>query len=175
MKDKPLILTDAQIDGVDPAYVAWRVLRTHTEGLKGETLTEHIRNLSGHWRAVYTVLRLEGEVNNGGHHQFFWNSDGALNKETLEDLRQISAYPFILIFEEALDEYQRHDYAGDKGNSGNTWEAFTEAYKEKRMAILDTAFYKTPKTIAMYLADYIRSNRHRYLGTGEEAPTKGAG
>ena len=173
MKDKPLILTDAQVDGVDPAYAAWRVLRAHTEGLKEEKFTEHIRHLSRHWRAVYTVLRLEGEVNNGGHHQFFWNSEGALNKETLEDLRLISANPFILLFEEALDEYQRHDYAGDKRDSGNTWEAFTEAYKEKRLATLDTAFCKTPKTIAMYLADYIRSNRNMYLGSAEEAPSKG--
>jgi Domain of unknown function (DUF4375) len=101
-------------------------------------------------------------VYNGGHHQFFWNSDGALNQETLEDLRLISASPFVLLFEEALDVYQRHDYAGDKQNSGNTWAAFTEAYKEERMGTLDSAFSNVPKSPVTYLAEYIRSNRGKY-------------
>ncbi len=162
MNQKPLVLTDAQIDGKDPAYTAWQTLFSSTN-LKGKECTEYIRHLPQHWRAVYTTFWLECEVNNGGHHQFFWNSDGVLNKETLEDLQLISAKPFILLFEEALDIYAKHDYAGDKQDSGNTWEAFTEAYSEKRMKILDDAFYSSPKSIAQHLADYIRNNRGMYL------------
>jgi hypothetical protein len=163
MNRKPLVLTVEQIDGDKVAYAASKVLFAHIEGLKGDERTEYIRNLPQHWRAIFTVIILEGEVNNGGHHQFFWNSNGALNKETLEDLKLISAHPFILLFEEAVDQYQRHDYHEEKTQSGNSWEAFTEAYKEERMAVLDGAFYKAPKTIAMHLFDYIRNNRHIYI------------
>ena len=160
MNRKPLVLTEEQIGGENPAYAAWQVMLVHTEGLKGDERAEYIRHLPQHWRAVYTAFRLQNEVNNGGYHQFFWNSAGALNKETLEDLRLISAHPFVLLFEEALDEYQRHDYRGEKTESGNSWEAFTKPYKERRMAILDEAFCKVPKTIAMHLSDYIRINRN---------------
>jgi len=170
MNYQRLVLTEAQIDSNGPADAAWQVLHAHTAGLEGDEFTETIRQLPQHWRAVYTMFLLEGEVNNGGHHQFFWNSEGALNKETLEDLRLISAKPFVLLFEEALDEYQRHDYGGDKRDSGNTWEAFTQAYKEKRMETLDTAFCQAPKTLVMYLTDYIRSNRNLYLGSVQDAP-----
>jgi hypothetical protein len=33
-------------------------------------------------------------------------------------------------------------------------QTFLAAYKEKRMEILDTAFYKAPKTISMYLEHF---------------------
>ncbi len=134
----------------------------HIEDLKGDGRTEYILRLPQHWRAVYTGFRLQNEVNNGGYHQFFWNSGETLSKETLEDLRLIAAQPFVLLFEEAFDQYLRHDYRGEKIDSGNSWEAFTEAYKEKRMANLDEAFCKVPKTIAMHLSDYILNNRHLF-------------
>jgi hypothetical protein len=168
MEHKPLVLREDLINGKDPAYAAFEVLLAHTEGLEWSERLEHIRHLPQHWRAIYTTLALEGEVNNGGHHQFFWNSDGVLNKETLEDLRLISAKPFILLFEEALDEYQRRDYVAEKQDSGNSKEAFLEGYKEDRMQTLDAAFYKVPRTIAMCLADYIRSNRTMYLENAEK-------
>jgi hypothetical protein len=164
MNRKPLVLTEDQINHANLAAIAWQVLMDHSTCHSVDAFHEYVRQLPQHWRAVYTTFHLEGEVNNGGHHQFFWNSDGTLNKETLEDLRLISANPFVLLFEEALDEYQRHDYEGDKRDSGNTWEAFTEAYQEKRMAILDTAFCEAPKSISNHLTDYIRKNRNLYLG-----------
>jgi hypothetical protein len=162
MKRKPLALTDGQINGKNPAYEAWQVILAHFEGLKSADRTEHIRCLPRHWRLIYTGFRLHNEVNNGGYHQFFWNSAGALNRETLEDLCLISAVPFILLFEEAMDEYQRHDYHAERTESGNSWGAFTKPFKERRMADLDEAFCKAPKTIAMYLCDYIRNNRNVY-------------
>jgi hypothetical protein len=162
MMRKPLVLTKEQIDGEDPANEAWQVTLDHIEGLEGKERTEYIRCLPQLWRAVYTGFRLQNEVNNGGYHQFFWNSAGVLDRETLEDLQLISAGPFVLLFEEAMDESQRHDYRGEKMESGNSWEAFTEPYKERRMADLDEAFCKIPKTIAMHLSDYILKNRSMY-------------
>ena len=61
-----------------------------------------------------------------------------------------------------MDEYQRHDYREEKAGSGNSWEAFAKPHKERRMADLDEAFCKVPKTIAMHLCDYIRNNRGAY-------------
>jgi hypothetical protein len=74
MKPKRLALTEPQISGEDPAAKAWEVLFADSQKLKGKQLIEHIRQLPQHWRAVYTTIKLDCEVNNGGHHQFFWNS-----------------------------------------------------------------------------------------------------
>jgi len=162
MQQNSLVLTEDKINCDNPAYAAWQTLLAHVMQLKAEKRTEYIRYLPQHWRAVYTGFRLQNEINNGGDHQFFWNSAGALNRETLEDLRLISAGPFVLLFEEAIDEYERHDYRGEKTESGNSWEAFTKAHKERRLADLDEVFCKVQKTIAMHLCDFIRNNRSVY-------------
>ena len=159
----PLLLTEAQIDGNDLVTAASEVLYARFEGLEPIEATEHTRQLPQHWRAVYTTLELECQVENGGHHQFFWNTDGELNRETLDDLRMISAKPFDFLFEEALEVYATHDYAGENTSSGNSWEAFTEAYREKRMETLDNAFYNAPTPVRAYLNDFILKNRSLYL------------
>jgi hypothetical protein len=167
MSSNPLVLTQDQIDGDNPSYAAWDVLFAGVEDMPRDEFTEYVRGLPQHWRAVYTTAYLQGQVENGGHHQFFWNSDGVLNQETLADLKLISAQPFVLLFDEALDVYAKHDYEGDKRDSGNTWEAFTEAYDEKRMDELDDAFYKVPKSVSDYMDDYIRTNRKKYMESAE--------
>ena len=167
MNSNLLVLPQDQIAGDNPSYAAWDVLFANVDGLPRDEFIEYVRGMPQHWRAVYTTTYLQGQVENGGHHQFFWNSDGALNQETLADLNLISAQPFVLLFEEALDVYARHDYKGDKRDSGNTWEGFTEAYQEKRMDELDDAFYKVPKSVSDYMNDYIRTNRLNFMESAE--------
>ena len=129
---------------------------------KGGDYDAKAKALPPQWRAVYTTCRLDDEVNNGGHHQFFWNSDGALNKETLEDLTYIGAEPFVPIFRDALAVYDGKDYPAEKQSAGNNWEAFTQGYRDKRLEDCDNRFYKINKSIYDYVADYIRSNPDLY-------------
>jgi len=105
---------------------------------------------------------LECEVRNGGHHQFFWNSGGALIVETLEDLQLIRAAPFAEIFVKAQRIYEAHDYEGEKLQSANSWEAFTAGYREERMEELDSAFDCQPKSIKEYIGEFIRSHPDVY-------------
>ena len=109
--------------------------------------------------------QLEGEVNNGGHHQFFWNSDGALNAETLEDLRYIKADAFADIFAGALDVYGKYDYQKEKQEAGRDWEAFSEAYREGRLEEYDDRFYEESEkqSLSNLLARHILDNRELYL------------
>jgi hypothetical protein len=117
-----------------------------------------VRRLPQPWRAVYTTFWLQCEVNNGGFHQFFWNSDGALNSETQDDLRFIGASPFVELYLDARKIYEAHDYAYEKSSSGNSWEGFTAAYSEKRMQELDSAFYRQAKPIEVFLGEFIKSH-----------------
>lgn len=153
-------LDSTAIDSGSPSDIADRTWDAVLEALKPaeKDYNAAIRKLPKPWRAVYTTFWLECEVNNGGHHQFFWNSDGALIAETQADLELIGAIPFLALFTEARKIYGAHNYAEEKTSSSNTWEGFTAAYREKRMDELDTAFYKEPKNIGTYLGEFIRSH-----------------
>ena len=162
MNTKTLVLTEKQLIGQNAEEAGWQVVLAYLGELEGEERAECARRLPPHWRAVYTCILLEYEVLNGGHHQYFWNTTGALNKETLEDLRFIGAGPFVSLFGEAVLEFHHHNYLQDKAEAGPSWEVFVKPNKEKRMDELDRAFCKEPKTIAMYLSDFIRSHRELY-------------
>lgn len=176
MDTNPLKLTREQIDGDNPVQAAYEVVRAHiTRHKTDDEIWACLRQLPQHWRAVYTTIWMECEVLNGGHHQFFWNSDGVINREVLEDLKLISAQPFVLLFEEALDVYEKHDYEGEKREAGLSWEAFTEAYREKRMTTLDEAFFKAPMPVSSYLEQYLRANAHSYSEIAEPCAAPNGG
>jgi len=70
--------------------------------------------LPPHWRVVYTACTLEGEVNNGGHHQYFWNSNGAFAAVLVEDLKRVGATPYVDLAARAVGIHGQHDAAGEK-------------------------------------------------------------
>ena len=121
-----------------------------------------MKRLNQPWRAVYTSLDLMAEVENGGFHQFFWNSEGKVNAETEEGLQFLGATPYHGLFTEARKIFEAHDYVGEKADTGNTWEGFTAAYKEKRMGELDTSFYKQPKRLDDFIGDFIKAHPELY-------------
>ena len=53
-------------------------------------------------RAGYTLDRLNGEVSNGGFYQWFTNSSGQINHETVDDLRLIGASEHVRVVGEAI-------------------------------------------------------------------------
>ena len=156
-------LTQTQVESDNLAPEAWQTLLDYLKKRGGDSATI-VRFLPQHWRAVYTTFWLDCEVNNGGHHQFFWNSDGALNGETLQDLAYIGAEPYVVIFRDALNIYASHNYQEEKRSSGNTWQAFTQGYREKRLEDCDKRFYQEKKTLPAYLAEHIRRNVKIYCG-----------
>jgi hypothetical protein len=163
---QPQVDRDALRKG-DPEEVAsnaYDALLKGLEGLPGDDVDEKLLLIPRPGRAVYTTLMLQFEVENGGHHQFFWNSEGRWNDETRADLELIDAWPFVRIFAEAVSIYESHDYAEEKSSSRNTWDAFTAGYREKRMEALDTQFYNEPKSISAFLGEFIRRNIEAFAG-----------
>jgi len=144
----------------DIAYAAWKKVLSSLKG--AEDYAGAVCQLPLHWRAVYTTIHLEAEVQNGGHHQYFWNGEGELNDELSHDLRFIQALPFADLFAEALKVYKENDYASDKLECENSWEGFTAAYSEGRMGNLDNAFYEQPKSLAWFLGEFIRKNANLF-------------
>ena len=130
--------------------------------VKGQNYNSYLESLPKSWRIVYTSISFDGEVNNGGFHQFFWNSEGKWNKETEEDLEKIGAEPFLKLFREARKIYDAHDYPTEKAKSGGSWETFTVGYKEKRMGELDSLYFKEKKSLPSFVGEYLKRNRLLY-------------
>lgn len=118
--------------------------------------------LPQHWRAVYTTSLLEGEVNNGGFHQFFWNSEGKFNEAVLADLDYIGATAYHDLFRRAVAIYAGHNYDEEKKRAGTSWEGFTEAYKQKRFEELDEEFYKVKLDMDVLIGNFIKQHPELY-------------
>jgi len=123
-----------------------------------------VLSLPQHWRAIYTVWLLDGEVKNGGLHRFFWNTDGKFNDATLADLKFIGAVAHEQLFAKALAEYGKYDYAKEKKKAGKNLEGFTAGYKEKRYEGMDDQFYKIKPEIDVVLGEFIKQRPELYTG-----------
>jgi hypothetical protein len=161
----PIKLTVDQIaepDSENLADNAWNVSLCLVDEKSDEA--EELRKLTPAWRAVKVTYHLFVEVQNGGLHQFFWNTEGTLNDFVREGLQLFGASPYLKIFVDACAIFDAHDYEAEKRDSGNTWEGFTSAYREKRLEELDTAFYNqyNVKSLPEFIADYIRANPNEF-------------
>jgi len=121
------------------------------------------RRLARPWRAFYTCRTLDGEVVNGGFHQFFWNSEGELNTALEEDLLHVGANGHLPVFQQARRLFDECRIADIKRAGENTWEEFTAGYKTIPWGALDERYWAlTPKLPAM-LSAFVRSNEGLYL------------
>ncbi|ASK70131.1 hypothetical protein CF168_15415 [Shewanella bicestrii] len=108
-------------------------------------------NLSEKEQAIYTIWWLEAEVNNGGFHQYFWNSSGEHAVFALKSLNNIGATKTASLLQRAIDvafngklpesrlERQNHlkiDEDSKMGKLGNLDSEFYE-YSENFYEMLD--------------------------------------
>ncbi len=150
-------------DSPDATEVAAGAFSVVVEGCpEGKDFDAYIASLPRPWRVIYTTFWLDCEVNNGGFHQFFWNTEGRWNRETEKDLETIRAEPFLELFREAKKIFEAHDYVEEKVSSGNSLEGFSVAYKEKRMGELESVYFKQKKKLPEFVGEYLKQNRALY-------------
>jgi hypothetical protein len=116
---------------------------------------EDLSGLTAGERAVYTVLLLEAEVNNGGHFQFFFNT-GQLTDEALAGLRLIRAREYEQLLKRALAQFRGCDVPDDLDEI----QAEIDAMSAKQEAVVETVderFFELElrKTLGQYAAEYI--------------------
>lgn len=66
---------------------------------------EEIEKLNSSQRLLIIVENLEGEVNNGGFDQFYFNSSGNHANETVDALKKIGAFNTAKLVKMANDEF----------------------------------------------------------------------
>lgn len=122
-----------------------------------------VRSLSKGLQYVYATWLLEGEVNNGGFNQYFYNSAGDFKKEALEGLEHIGATENAKLLSEAIHIYNREKEMHDRVKKKGTIKAFSESYDETELTNLDERFYSLAEDLSKLRIDYIRNNAEEFI------------
>ena len=111
-------------------------------------------------QAIYYAWILEGEVNNGGFNQFYFNSSGQFYKLVPDSLRLIGANQFADLTRKANDIYESENKKITEHQDG-TLEGFSKSYHENPLNDLDSEFYELYKTedLQQLQLNYIRNNK----------------
>jgi hypothetical protein len=125
-----------------------------------------IRTLSPGFQAFWSTTILEGEVDNGGFSQFFWNASRVYGLDAIEGYKRLGAHDKAEIVEEAVkkavdnaDEYTRLRETG-------TLEAYQEWDKasDSDFRELEHRYGKSPDDLDALVVQYVRSHPEEFVG-----------
>jgi hypothetical protein len=124
-----------------------------------------VASLTPGQRAFYVTWILEGEVNNGGFNQYYYNTGGQLAGFGAEAFARIGATKFADLVKEAETIYADIKDDLEKNNDG-TIEGFSKSYENNPLNDLDTRFFKTygEEPITKLRVKFVRDNVSQFVG-----------
>jgi hypothetical protein len=105
-------------------------------------------------RIVFDVNALEAEVNNGGFHEFFFNSQADRVPEIIEALQAIGATTVAGMVREACSLFP----AGGPSRDRQARQEQLEEVCEERFDALDERFYAYPDPLSQLVVAYWQKN-----------------
>ena len=115
-------------------------------------LTEVGKNQLSMGEVVDLIDALEGEVNNGGFHQYFYNSAGDRTAETIQALEIIGAVVMADIVKRAA---QKFPYGMPPKDRFERQDVLLETYPNaEAFQALDDEFYQYPENLAALVTKY---------------------
>ena len=125
---------------------------------------ESVIKLSKSEQAIYIIWGLEGEINNGGFNQYYFNSSGKFSELTPNALKLVGAVKFAELVEKANGIYKTENDKITKHQDG-TIEGFSKSYEENPLNELDDEFYKLYEieNLQNLQIDYIRKNKKDFI------------
>lgn len=125
----------------DIVYLVVDELICLVNAVPGEKQVEFVRSLSPGMRMVWGVFMVDGEVNNGGFNQFFWNSAHRYVNEASEGFRRIGAFEHARLLDEAVERFAERKGSLVPFYDRGTIEAFSESYDDNVFADLDDRYF----------------------------------
>lgn len=115
-------------------------------------------------QAIYMIWVLEGEVNNGGYNQFYFNSSGQFYKHLPDVLRYIGASKFADLTKRANETFEKENPKIIQHQDG-TLEGFSKSYDDNPLNKYDDEFYALYKTenLQQTQVDFIRKNKKEFI------------
>ncbi len=105
-------------------------------------------------QAIYSIWWLEAEVNNGGFHQYFWNSAGDYADTTLKSLGNIGALKTASLLEQAIEVAFGGSLPSSREDRQNQLEVDGDIKMEK-LGELDFLFYEYSENFYEMLDNYV--------------------
>ena len=115
-------------------------------------------------RIAHLAFLYDGEVNNGGHYQFFENKGLEAAKETLLALDLLGASRQRSTLEAAITIYRRINPEQTKVAS---LEEFAEGAREGHYDRFDQSYYACKPTLEEYLKAWLDSNQDEFIAWTE--------
>lgn len=121
-----------------------------------------IDNLNASQRVVLIVENLEREINNGGFHQFYYNSSGNFASETVEALKVIGAKRAAQVVQKANSEFPN-------GKVPKDWDLRDKILSEIALKAsenwneLDAKFYRPNKNTGEMEIEYLTGLLYEFI------------
>jgi hypothetical protein len=142
-------LTKAQVEG--RPYEVWNAF-------VNLLWMERYEDLCPEQRAAQLVIKYEGEVQNGGHLQYFENGRGERLDETIAALGVLGATCQQQVLREAAALWRGHARPRIQGA-----QQFCETALEGEFSELDQRFYACTPSLERHLESHLNQNRSRYV------------
>lgn len=115
-------------------------------------------------QAIYIIWALEGEVNNGGFNQFYFNSSGQFAELAPGALKLVGATKFADLATRANAVYQKENAKITEHQDG-TLEGFSKSYDDNPLNKFDDEFYALYKTenLQQLQVDFVRKNKKFFI------------
>ncbi len=129
----------------------------------GEEIVEHAKRLSPGQKMLYFWWFLDGQVNNGGFVQFYYNGYGQYVPAIITGLEHIGDNKTADLVRNAENIYQSKKKEFDKPENSDLFESdlYDELYE---LSEYDDQYFENKRTIAI-LESYIRNHPEEFLRT----------
>lgn len=163
MTTKQITINDSVIASRDPMAVIdplWWTVNIY--GSKDE-YEKDLEPYSFNQRAVFAIMWYMGEVNNGGHFQFYTNSTGIVWEDAMYGFELIGLIEGKEIIEESARRFGNKP-SFDRTERENLLDSIDEDFED-----LDTRFYDLDNKVNLTerIADYIEENKTAFYFEGE--------
>lgn len=123
---------------------------------------EKIQELSNEEATIYLCQVFEGEINNGGFSQFFYNLSGDFSIETLQALKTIGANNTALIYKMALSIFPKSNAPKDRDEREKLLDSLNDEKTDKILNDADNDFYKYEDDLLGLSYAYIITNKESF-------------
>ncbi len=160
------VLTPEIIESISDDDLEQAVFDNIYENIKNDFDNEfqNIKKLSEGQQSFWSTWILEGEVNNGGFNQFYYNSSGQFAKMAEIGFKTIGAEKYAELTYHANKIFVENKNRLEKFDDGSL-ESFSESYKDNPLNKLDDEFYElgSKENISELRIKYIRKNAPQFV------------
>jgi len=140
----------------DPLYLVTNELIEMVNAIPLSDQPSFVEGLSEGRRIVWGSFMVDGEVNNGGFNQFFWNESRIYVSLARRAFRLLAATEHLAVLDEAVARLEENVGRLEPYAERGTLEAFSESYGEAVFDDLDRRYFELDS--APLLVSYIRSH-----------------